>query len=133
MCFGSVRRSIEHEDQENRCWGSKVKSGHEAKADLKIEFEEVSSATFCLVDPGPSVAVRDKNHAVEFSGRSDRDEFKVAYEHFFKGFDKGEQKFEYQFRIGGVTPDMGWLTASGNVTGKKEGKEFAFPLDRTIR
>jgi hypothetical protein len=30
------------------------------------------------------------------------DEIKVAYEHFFEGFDKGEQKFEYQFRIGGV-------------------------------
>src|SRR5580700_7104912 len=26
------------------------------------------------------------------------DEIKVAYEHFFEGFDKGEQKFEYQFR-----------------------------------
>ena len=35
------------------------------------------------------------------------DEIKVAYEHFFEGFDKGEQKFEYQFRIGGVTPEMG--------------------------
>ena len=32
------------------------------------------------------------------------DEIKVAYQHFFEGFDKGEQKFEYQFRIGGVTP-----------------------------
>jgi hypothetical protein len=31
----------------------------------------------------------------------------VAYEHFFKGFDKKEQKFEYQFRIDGVTPEMG--------------------------
>src|ERR1700722_21032866 len=34
------------------------------------------------------------------------DEIKVAYEHFFEGFDKGEQKFEYQFRIGGLTPEM---------------------------
>jgi hypothetical protein len=32
--------------------GSKVKSVHEAKADFKIEFEEVSSATFCLAGPG---------------------------------------------------------------------------------
>jgi hypothetical protein len=38
--------------------------------------------------------------------------------HFFEGFDKGEQKFEYQFKIGGVTADMGWLMASGNVTGR---------------
>src|SRR5215470_3233058 len=60
------------------------------------------------------------------------DEIKVAYQHFFEGFDKGEQKFEYQFKIGGVTPEMGWLMASGNVTGKKEGKEFAFPLNLSL-
>jgi ketosteroid isomerase-like protein len=60
------------------------------------------------------------------------DEIKVAYQHFFEGFDKGEQKFEYQFRIGGVTSDMGWLMASGNVTGKKDGKEFAFPLNLSL-
>jgi hypothetical protein len=40
------------------------------------------------------------------------DEIKVTSEHFFEGFDKGEQKFEYQFKIGGVTADMGWLMAS---------------------
>ena len=60
------------------------------------------------------------------------DEIKVAYEHFFEGFDKGEQKFEYQFRIGGVTPEMGWLMASGNVTGKKDGKAFAYPLNISL-
>ena len=60
------------------------------------------------------------------------DEIKVAYQHFFEGFDKGEQKFEYQFRIGEATADMGWLMASGNVTGKKDGKEFAFPLNISI-
>ena len=60
------------------------------------------------------------------------DEIKVAYQHFFEGFDKGEQKFTYQFRIGGATSDMGWLMASGNVTGKKEGKDFAFPLNISI-
>jgi uncharacterized protein (TIGR02246 family) len=60
------------------------------------------------------------------------DEIKVAYQHFFEGFDKGEQKFEYQFKIGGVTAEMGWLMASGNVTGKKEGKEFAFPLNLSL-
>jgi ketosteroid isomerase-like protein len=51
------------------------------------------------------------------------DEIKVAYEHFFQGFDKGQQKFEYQFRIGGLTSDMGWMMTSGNVTGKKDEKE----------
>jgi uncharacterized protein (TIGR02246 family) len=60
------------------------------------------------------------------------DEIKVAYEHFFESFDKGEQKFEYQFRIGGVTSDMGWLITSGNVTGKKDGKEFVFPLNLSL-
>jgi uncharacterized protein (TIGR02246 family) len=60
------------------------------------------------------------------------DEIKVAYEHFFEGFDKGEQKFEYQFRIGGVTPEMGWLMTAGNVNGKKDGKEFVFPLNLSL-
>jgi hypothetical protein len=32
--------------------GGKVKSVHEAKAEFKIEFEDDSSATFCLADPG---------------------------------------------------------------------------------
>jgi hypothetical protein len=48
--------------------GSKVKSVHEAKADFKIEFEDGSSATYCLADPGSFVAVRDKNNAVEYLG-----------------------------------------------------------------
>jgi hypothetical protein len=40
--------------------GSKVKAVHEAEAEFRIEFEDGSSATFCLADPGSSVAVRDK-------------------------------------------------------------------------
>jgi hypothetical protein len=40
---------------------SKVKSVHEAKAQFKIDFEDGSSATLCLADPGSSVAVRDKS------------------------------------------------------------------------
>jgi hypothetical protein len=47
---------------------SKVKSVHEAKADFKIEFEDGSSATFRLANPGSSVAVRDNNNAVEYLG-----------------------------------------------------------------
>jgi hypothetical protein len=46
----------------------------------------------------------------------------AAYEHFFEGFDRGEQKFEYQFRIGGMTPEMGWLMAAGNGRGKPQGQ-----------
>jgi hypothetical protein len=48
--------------------GGKVKSVHEAKAEFKIDFEDGSSATLCLADPGSSVAVRDKNNAVEYLG-----------------------------------------------------------------
>jgi ketosteroid isomerase-like protein len=59
-------------------------------------------------------------------------EIKMAYEHFFQGFDKGQQKFDYHFRIGGVTAEMGWLMTAGNVTGKKDGKEIAYPLDLSL-
>jgi hypothetical protein len=45
--------------------GSKVKSVHEAKAEFKVEFEDGSSATLYLADPGSSIAVRDKNDTVE--------------------------------------------------------------------
>ena len=48
--------------------GGKVKSVQEAKAEFKIEFEDGSNAIFCLADPGSSVAVRDKNKAVEYLG-----------------------------------------------------------------
>jgi hypothetical protein len=48
--------------------GGKVKSVHEAKAEFKIDFEDGSSATLRLSDPGSSVAVRDKNNAVEYLG-----------------------------------------------------------------
>jgi hypothetical protein len=46
--------------------GGKVRSVQEAKAEFKIDFEDGSSATLCLADPGSSVAVRDKNNAVEY-------------------------------------------------------------------
>jgi hypothetical protein len=48
--------------------GGKVKSVHEARAEFKIDFEDGSSATFCLADPGSSIAVRDKNNVVEYLG-----------------------------------------------------------------
>jgi uncharacterized protein (TIGR02246 family) len=60
------------------------------------------------------------------------DEIKEAYEHFFKDFDKGEQEFDYQFKIGGLGTDMGWLMTSGNIKGKKEGKAFEFPLNLSL-
>ena len=48
--------------------GSKIKSVYEAKTEFKIEFEDGSTATLQLADPGSSVAVRDKNNAVEYLG-----------------------------------------------------------------
>ena len=48
--------------------GSRVKSVHEAMGEFKIDFDDGSSATLCLADPGSSVAVRAKNNAVEYLG-----------------------------------------------------------------
>ena len=48
--------------------GGKVKSVRETKTEFKIDFEDGSSATLRLADPGSSVAVRDKNNAVEYLG-----------------------------------------------------------------
>jgi hypothetical protein len=49
-------------------------------------------------------------------------------QHFFEIFDKGEQKFEYRFRIGKLASDMGWMMTAGNVNGKKEGKAARYWL-----
>jgi hypothetical protein len=46
----------------------KVKSVQEAQVEFKIDFEDGSSATLYLADPGSSVAVRDKNNVVEYLG-----------------------------------------------------------------
>jgi uncharacterized protein (TIGR02246 family) len=59
-------------------------------------------------------------------------EIKDAYEHFFKDFDKGYQEFDYQFKIGGLASDMGWLMASGNIKAKKDGKAFEFPINLSL-
>jgi uncharacterized protein (TIGR02246 family) len=63
---------------------------------------------------------------------SGAEELKDAYTHFFEGFDKGEQAFEYQHKFGGLNGDMGWLMASGNVSGKLKGKEVSLPLNISI-
>ncbi|MEM7144942.1 MAG: SgcJ/EcaC family oxidoreductase [Verrucomicrobiota bacterium] len=60
------------------------------------------------------------------------EELAAAYENFFKIFDKGEQNFEYLYRFGGLDDDMGWMMTSGNVTGKKDGKDFTYPLNISI-
>jgi hypothetical protein len=48
--------------------GGKVKCVYETRGEFKIEFDDSSSATWQLADPGSSVAVREKNNAVEYLG-----------------------------------------------------------------
>ena len=61
-----------------------------------------------------------------------KEEIKNAYKHFFEVFDKGEQNFEYLYREGDLSSEMGWLVTSGNVTGKRDGKEFSYPLNLSL-
>jgi ketosteroid isomerase-like protein len=60
------------------------------------------------------------------------DEIKAAHQQLFEAFDYGEQNFEYEFDIGEVSVDKGWMMTSGNVTGKKDGKEFTFPINISL-
>jgi uncharacterized protein (TIGR02246 family) len=59
-------------------------------------------------------------------------EIKDAYQHFFQGFDKGQQDFQYKTKIGGLGSDMGWLMASGTIKAKKDGKAYAFPINISL-
>ena len=59
-------------------------------------------------------------------------EIKDAYEHFFQGYDKGQQEFVYKFKVGNLGTDMGWLMASGNINAKKDGKAFQFPINVSL-
>ena len=60
------------------------------------------------------------------------DELKAAYRHFFEGFDMGQQTFDYEFSLGQITGDSGWLMTSGNVSGTKEEKDFTFPVNLSV-
>jgi ketosteroid isomerase-like protein len=59
-------------------------------------------------------------------------EIKDAYQHFFEGFDKGHQVFHYNFRFGGLSSEMGWLGVSGEISGQKDGKPVAFPINISV-
>jgi ketosteroid isomerase-like protein len=63
---------------------------------------------------------------------SNPEEIKDAYNHFFQDFDKGHQQFEYQFKIGRLAADMGWLMASGNIKATKDGKAFELPINVSV-
>ena len=85
--------------------------------------------------PGVLATLSD-NAAVMGTGPGEmwvgKEELTIAYEHFFQVFDKGEQSFEYLFRTGALDDDMGWMMTSGNVTGKKDGKDFSYPLNISL-
>jgi len=63
---------------------------------------------------------------------SGADEIKAAYRHFFEGFDVGEQSFDYEFSMGQVAANSGWMLTSGNVNGKKGGEDFSFPVNVSL-
>jgi hypothetical protein len=48
--------------------GGKIKAIQEDGAEFTLKFEDGSTVTLQLADPGASVAVRDKNNQVEYLG-----------------------------------------------------------------
>jgi hypothetical protein len=40
--------------------------------------------------------------------------------------------FLARFSIGELGPDTGWMMTSGNVNGKKDGKDFTFPVNISL-
>jgi ketosteroid isomerase-like protein len=60
------------------------------------------------------------------------EEMKEAYTNFFSDFDKGEQHFTYHVKFGGLSSEMGWLIASGEIQSKKDGKSIDFPLNISL-
>jgi len=83
-----------------------------------------------------ALATLDDDGAVMGTGPGEmwqgKEELKVAYEHFFMVYDKGKQDFKYKFRVGGLSAEMGWLMASGDVAGEKDGKAFSYPLNISV-
>jgi len=63
---------------------------------------------------------------------SGTDEIRAAHEHLFEAFDGGEQNFEYEFSVGELGSDTGWMMTSGNVNGQKDGKDFTFPVNISL-
>jgi uncharacterized protein (TIGR02246 family) len=63
---------------------------------------------------------------------SGADEIKAAHQKLFEGFDAREQSFDYEFNVGQVMSDTGWMLTSGNVNGTKGGQEFTFPVNISL-
>jgi uncharacterized protein (TIGR02246 family) len=118
------------------------RAGAETSEEGNPEFDQVRALlrahdeAFTNQDLSGVLACFDEKAAVMGTGPgeiwSGPEEIKAAYQRFFETFDKGDQKFEYQFRIYRLSSEMGWLMTSGNVNGKKDGKEFTFPLNLSL-
>ena len=120
---------------------STTAKGQEAKADnpelekiralLKMHDDAMTSHNLkgVLATFAPKAVIIGSGPGELWSGV---EEIKVAYENFFEGFDKGEQDFHYNFRFGGLSSEMGWLVAAGEIKGKKDGKDFAFPINISL-
>src|SRR5215470_11968152 len=63
---------------------------------------------------------------------SGADEIKAAHQKLFEGFDAREQSFDYEFNIGRVMSDAAWMLTSGNVSGKRGGQDFTFPVNISL-
>ena len=63
---------------------------------------------------------------------SGHEEIAEAYKHFFADFDKGEQSFDYQYKFGALSAEMGWLMVSGEIKGKKGDKSWAVGLNLSL-
>ena len=111
----TLARSAQAEEQPTNPELDKV------RALLKAHNEAMTNhdLTGVLATMTPKAAIMGTGPGEIWSGP---EEIKDAYEHFFQNFDKGHQKFDYQFKIGGLGTDMGWLMASGNIAGG-EGRE----------
>jgi ketosteroid isomerase-like protein len=93
-------------------------------------------AAFANQDLDGVMATLSEKAAIMGSGPgeiwSGPDEIKAAFRHLFEGFDIGQQSFDYEFNIGQVASDSGWMMTSGNVNGTKDGKEFTFPVNISL-
>jgi uncharacterized protein (TIGR02246 family) len=94
--------------------------------DKAMTNHDLDGVMKCLAD---DAAVMGTGPGEMWSGKQ---ELKTAYEHFFMVYDKGEQEFQYNFMHGDLSADMGWAMASGTVAGKKDGKEFGYPLNVSL-
>lgn len=101
------------------------------KAVLKAHDDAMSSHDLdgILAGMTPKAVIMGSGPGEIWSGPA---EIKEAYSHFFTDFDKGQQHFTYHVRFGGLSAEMGWLMASGEVKSKKDGKDHAFPLNISL-